>query len=278
MYPVFTDPSEEGLESKNAKTEEAQDKSYNSRSDDNKADSNGYPEHLSADKNIAYIESKGSEPDRDKKEQASDVQHAADVSKNNDEQTNSGPVKDHGNAILKALEDEIMSGLIDLEVKKEQIIIRIREKASFPSGSADLIEPFKAITGRISDVFKDFDGLIIVSGHTDNVPIHTDRFRSNWELSSSRAVSVILELSKNKLLSNKRFKLAAYADTQPVDTNDTAKGRAKNRRVEITLDYSSLSDDMKEAASAILKNGADNEDGTTNSRPMPGDHAGVVAR
>jgi chemotaxis protein MotB len=80
--------------------------------------------------------------------------------------------------------------------------------------------------------------MIIVSGHTDNYPIHTKRFRSNWELSASRAVSVIHELSKDRVLKGKKYELAAYADTQPVDTNNTVKGRAKNRRVEITMDYS----------------------------------------
>lgn len=80
--------------------------------------------------------------------------------------------------------------------------------------------------------------MIIVSGHTDNYPIHTKRFRSNWELSSSRAVSVIHELTKDSILKAKEFELAAYAETMPVDTNSTATGRAKNRRVEITMDYS----------------------------------------
>ena len=75
--------------------------------------------------------------------------------------------------------------------------------------------------------------MIIVSGHTDNYPIRTRRFRSNWELSASRAVSVIHELSKDSVLRNKRYELAAYADTQPVDTNGTALGRAKNRRIEV---------------------------------------------
>ena len=151
-----------------------------------------------------------------------------------------GRIKIDSELIRKELSKEIENGLIDLQVEEQRIILRIREKGAFPSGSAQLIKPFSSITSKISRVFKDFDGMIIVSGHTDNYPIRTRRFRSNWELSASRAVSVIHELSKDSVLKGKRYELAAYADTQPVDTNRTALGRAKNRRVEITMDYSMI--------------------------------------
>ena len=151
-------------------------------------------------------------------------------------------VKKDGELISKALSEEIDNGLIDLEVEEHRIILRIREKGSFTSGSARLIKPFSSITRKISKVFGEFDGIIIVSGHTDNFPIHTDRFRSNWELSASRAVSVIHQLSKDSILRKKRFELAAYGETQPVDTNRTVKGRSKNRRVEIMMDYTKASD------------------------------------
>ena len=151
-----------------------------------------------------------------------------------------GRIKIDSKLISEALSEEIKNGLIDLQVEEQRIILRIREKGAFPSGSARLIKPFSSITAKISKVFKDFDGMIIVSGHTDNYPIHTSRFRSNWELSASRAVSVIHELSKDRVLRHKEFELAAYAETQPVDTNKTYIGRAKNRRVEITMDYSRI--------------------------------------
>lgn len=147
-------------------------------------------------------------------------------------------VKRDSEAIKQALKDEIQSGLIDVTIKDKRIILRIRERGSFPSGSADLIRPFAKVTGKIGRVFGDFTGMIIVSGHTDNIPISTQRFRSNWELSASRAVSVIHALKTNAALNNKHFEIAAFADTRPVDSNDTYLGRAKNRRVEITLDYS----------------------------------------
>ena len=187
-----------------------------------------------------------------------------------------GRIKIDSKLISEELSEEIKNGLIDLQVEEQRIILRIREKGAFPSGSAKLIKPFSSITAKISKVFKDFDGMIIVSGHTDNYPIRTKRFRSNWELSASRAVSVIHELSKDRVLRNKKYELAAFADTQPVDTNKTYLGRAKNRRVEITMDYSKIpsldasSDDTGGLNIDDLSPGADQGQQAHNSGRQPG--------
>jgi len=148
-------------------------------------------------------------------------------------------VRKDSELLRETLDEEITQDLVDMRVTQTRIILMVREKGSFPSGRAEVIEPFKIVAKKISRVFSDFNGIIIVSGHTDNIPIRSYRFRSNWELSSSRAVSVIHELVKEKPLANKQFEIAAFADTRPVDSNDTPIGRAKNRRVEITMDYSS---------------------------------------
>ena len=147
-------------------------------------------------------------------------------------------IKKDSKLLRESLDEEIRQDLIDIKVTKDRIILLVREKGSFTSGSAEVIEPFKVVATKIGKVFKDFKGIIIVSGHTDNVPINTYRFRSNWELSSSRAVSVIHELGKESMLKDKKFEIAAYADTRPVDSNETFIGRSKNRRVEIMMDYS----------------------------------------
>ncbi len=146
-------------------------------------------------------------------------------------------IEEDSRRLHEALEKEIEEGMVDLEATNEGIIIRIREKGSFSSGSASIIKPFENIVNKIGDVFRGFDGLIIVSGHTDSIPIRTSRFRSNWELSSSRAVSVIEELTRTSSLRDKRFKIAAHAATLPIASNDTSVGRAKNRRVEIKMEY-----------------------------------------
>ena len=90
---------------------------------------------------------------------------------------------------------------------------------------------------RLAGVLEDAGGRIVVSGHTDDVPIATAQFRSNWELSASRAVTVVHELLGNADLSPQKVKIEGLAATRPVDDNRTAQGRARNRRVEITVVY-----------------------------------------
>jgi len=126
--------------------------------------------------------------------------------------------------IKLALAEEIEQGLIEVETQGRKIIIRIREKGSFPSGSAELIKPFRKVIDKMVQALKTTHGAIVVSGHTDDVPIHNNRFRSNWELSSSRAVTVIHELSKDGSIDKKRFQIAAYGETRPLASNDTPEG------------------------------------------------------
>ena len=83
------------------------------------------------------------------------------------------------NMISKALGREIKAGSVDVELEGQKIIIRVREKASFTSGEADLKDAFLPILDRVAKILKDSDGKIIVAGHTDNVPIYTERFRSD---------------------------------------------------------------------------------------------------
>ena len=198
LHPVFTDPSKQGQENQNKKADEAEDKAFN----------------------------------------AMQVDINANVTLSEEEIKKNARIEKDSALVRAALDKEIKEGTVDLEVTEKSIILRVREKGSFPSGSANIIKPFKTIVDKISEVFRSFDGVIIVSGHTDNIPIKTYRFRSNWELSSSRAVSVIHELVKTSALRDKKFKIAAYAETRPVDSNDTSTGRSKNRRVEIMMDYS----------------------------------------
>lgn len=135
----------------------------------------------------------------------------------------------------EALAQEIKNGLIVVESQLSRIVIRIREKGSFPSGDAQLNPEFIPILHKIHDVLLNTEGRIAVAGHTDNVPINTRRYRSNWELSTSRATSVVHELLAPGDLSSERFVLEGYADTRPLVPNNSAANRAKNRRVEIIV-------------------------------------------
>jgi len=153
----------------------------------------------------------------------------------------------------EALEGEIEAGLIDVESQLNRIVIRIREKGSFPSGDARLNIEFEPILEKIHDVLSKTNGQIAVAGHTDDIPINTPRYRSNWELSTSRATSVVHELLKHGAMPPERFVLEGYADTQTIVPNDTAENRARNRRVEIIVLKSSVLEDVTKSVDDISK-------------------------
>ena len=143
--------------------------------------------------------------------------------------------REHARRLRLALKEEIERGYVAIETEGTKVIIHIMEKASFDSGLADVREEFRPVLGKISGLIDNNSGEITVSGHTDNVPISNERFRSNWELSTSRAVSVAHELLENATVDPVRFKVSGHADTRPRAPNDDDEGRAKNRRVDISI-------------------------------------------
>lgn len=144
-------------------------------------------------------------------------------------------IKNQGEKIKEDLEGEIGKGLITVDIKGLQIVMRIEEKGSFTSGSAILKPGFEPVMDKITDSIKQAKGNIRVAGHTDDIPITTSSYRSNWELSSSRAVTVAHYMLTEKGVSPGRIAIEGYADTKPLLPNDSLENRAKNRRVEIIL-------------------------------------------
>ncbi|MES9816223.1 MAG: flagellar motor protein MotB [Candidatus Thiodiazotropha sp.] len=144
-------------------------------------------------------------------------------------------VNEQAEELQEMLDGEISEGLLDVETEDTKIIIRIQEKGSFPSGRATLNPDFFEVISKITDVIANTPGKIIVAGHTDNIPISTRRFRSNWELSSARAVTVVHAMLSNAAIDEGRFLIQGYADSQPLVVNDTSENRAKNRRVELVI-------------------------------------------
>jgi len=138
-------------------------------------------------------------------------------------------------AIRAQLKGEIEAGQVEVETDPLRIIIRIKERSSFSSGSAILLDGFRPVLGRVGEVLRNTRGLIIVAGHTDNVPIATSRYRSNWELSASRAVSVVHFLQTRTNIPARRFIIEGHADTTPLAENSSGENRALNRRVEIVI-------------------------------------------
>lgn len=137
--------------------------------------------------------------------------------------------------LAEALAEEIARGEIEIERSELQILIRFQQEISFQSGDATLQPSFLPILDTIGNALKDLEGSIIVIGHTDDRPISTVRFRSNWDLSTARAASVVHYLTESHPLKASRIIAAGRADTQPLVMNDSAANRAINRRVEVTI-------------------------------------------
>jgi chemotaxis protein MotB len=127
------------------------------------------------------------------------------------------------------------SGKLKVEIRDNRMIVSLGDRILFDPGRAELkrdgAETLKQVTTVLRAVgARDFQ----VAGHTDNAPIRSTRYRSNWDLSSSRAVEVVNFMIANGM-EPKRLSAAGYADQDPVASNETAEGKAKNRRIEITL-------------------------------------------
>ncbi|MBE3656623.1 flagellar motor protein MotB [Vibrio navarrensis] len=138
-------------------------------------------------------------------------------------------------SIKKALQREIEQGAIELENLGQQIVIRMREKGAFPEGSAFLQPKFRPLVRQIAELVKDVPGIVRISGHTDSLQLDSELYRSNWDLSAQRAVSVAQEMEKVRGFSHQRLRVRGMADTEPLVSNDTDENRAKNRRVEISI-------------------------------------------
>lgn len=139
-------------------------------------------------------------------------------------------------ALAEKLTAEIARGEVEIETSGRRIVVRIRERGSFASGSAELKPEYQALMRQFRDVLAAQEGAVEVQGHTDDVPIATPRFRSNWELSSARAVSVAEPLLEGGVLDPRRLSVTGFADARPLVANDSADARARNRRVEIVID------------------------------------------
>ena len=137
--------------------------------------------------------------------------------------------------IAQQLEQQIIDGAIELESLGQQIIIRIRENGSFPSGSAFLQPQFKPIIQEIAALLKDVPGEIEVSGHTDDYQVSNELYFNNWDLSAKRAVAVASEMQKVRGFDKNRMVVIGHAETRPLVPNTDIDTRKRNRRVEISI-------------------------------------------
>ena len=137
--------------------------------------------------------------------------------------------------IKQSMADNQMSGLLQIDSNERRVKLVLTEAVLFDSGKADLKERAKEVLRPITEELKKLPNDVLVEGHTDNVPIYGKRkFETNWELSMARAYSVI-KFMEEVGLQPKRLAGIGYGENRPVVENNTGEGRAKNRRIEISL-------------------------------------------
>ena len=137
--------------------------------------------------------------------------------------------------LIQELESEVASDALEINYDKDEVVIRFSEEATFPSGDATIKPEMIPIIERVVEVVGNCTGNVVVSGHTDDRPISSSRYRSNWDLSAARAVSVVHELVLNRDIPAESVVAAGRAETQPLAPNDSPENRALNRRVEISI-------------------------------------------
>ncbi|MGP3777307.1 OmpA/MotB family protein [Halanaerobium saccharolyticum] len=141
--------------------------------------------------------------------------------------------------IMRELDNYIESnGLgerVNVENKRKGLVISLTGEILYELGRAEIREQGREILAIISDILKDIPNDIMIEGHTDDLPIRTDEFPSNWELSTARAVNVIKFLIEERDFDPARLSAAGYSEYRPVADNDSSESRAENRRVEVVV-------------------------------------------
>ena len=168
------------------------------------------------------------------------------------------------NRSLKSIEQQLqtearklgISNQLSFELQPRGLVVRIvSDNVLFPSGSADLQPTGLQVLRLVGRALKTIDNPILIEGHTDNVPVSSALYRSNWGLSTARAESVLLFLVQDQGLAEDRMRPTGWADLHPIASNSTPEGRAKNRRVELVIQ-------SKAVDAALQANGLDANSGS----------------
>ncbi|GFD74268.1 MULTISPECIES: flagellar motor protein MotB [Alteromonas] len=163
-------------------------------------------------------------------------QTATESSSSAEQSTDQSQMAELMKKVAQQLEKQILDGSVEMESLGQQLTIRIRENGSFSAGSAFLQPQFQPVLRKIGSLLADVPGEIEISGHSDGQHIANELYRSNWDLSSQRAVAVAEAMRTAPGFDESRMSVVGKADTVPIVENaTTSSDRAKNRRVEINI-------------------------------------------
>jgi len=147
--------------------------------------------------------------------------------------------KDLNKEVAQKVRQLVRRKRLDEEVSVEStargVIVRVKGQLFFNPGTADMKQEVRPLLDEIAGIIRKNPYSVAIEGHTDNIPIRSRRFKSNWELSAARAYSALRYLTDEQGIDSGRLSIAGFADTRPLDGNDTSEGRAKNRRVEFVF-------------------------------------------
>lgn len=142
----------------------------------------------------------------------------------------------------QSLQEQGMDSTISINVDSEGIYLEVKDSILFDSGSAKIVSTGKDTLNTLAEMINRVENEIIVEGYTDDVPMMSGKYESNWELSTARALSVVRYLSEEQNVAPTRLSARGYGEYHPIVPNDTNENRAQNRRVNIVVLY----DQMKE--------------------------------
>ena len=141
---------------------------------------------------------------------------------------------DSHQALIRA-DEKLRSQGVDSRLEKRGLVISLPQAVLFPSGEDHVTPAALPLVAQIAEVLASVPNKVALVGHADAIPIHNQRFHSNWELSAARSVNLLEVLSARYGISESRLSVQSYGSVDPKDSDETAAGRAENRRVEILL-------------------------------------------
>lgn len=152
-----------------------------------------------------------------------------------DIEKDSNKYEDLAKKLNEIIEKNSLTEVIKIREEDRGIVLQVDESILFDPGKAEIKEGSIDILNTISKIIEETDNDIVAEGHTDNVPINTAKYKSNWELSTARAMNIVKYFIENKNISPTRLSVKGYGEYNPIAPNDTPENRTKNRRVDILV-------------------------------------------
>lgn len=163
------------------------------------------------------------------------IQDAEEMVVNAEEKLKDKEFDEAKNDIRDTIEEQGISDKVQVVEEKDYLLIRLDQEIFFDPGSADIVSEGKTVLSSLALSFREMENEIMISGHTDNVPMTNKRYDTNWELSTARATNVVRYLVEVENLNPTFFTATGNGEYRPVGDNNTPDGRQKNRRIEIKI-------------------------------------------